>query len=509
MISPAYDFDEARGMLNLHCETVLVEGLKGTWSYALEKKHSDTTREDPTITHLVEKYFNTSGAAARYSLSMNDAEGICVLHELSNTTVEQACQHEPRVEGSVNICACARFDCAAGAWNQEEGWSPEKKQWCCRNKAVGCKDRAEWERVENDLFDCKVGKGDWGEVWRLNGKKWCCDLAGAGCLDITHVSGSTARYAAGTMDIFVGQPAVLASDPEVPPLLEEGIAKLMGVHPATCQVVLEPEDKLRGHEAGLVKMRYTVSVPVDNTGNIELTEDGLSDAMTLAVTSAVGWTRTLDKAMGEKGGYIFSVAHVGEVSLTNVNPLPLRHAAGNREGEITAGVAIVTLIGVAVFAALYLAPKVAQEESARMPDLSPKKSLMAREEFFDDAISDSTASPCKPACKSEPSFGQDEWVIQQALAEEVESQEPPRTETPRSKAAQQKKCCGLCTCPCCGGDCGCGQPTCCGGPGCGPSPRMGCGGVCGGSRGVSEPPIAGPASPVAVAKARAKPHEKR
>lgn len=59
------------------------------------------------------------------------------------------------------------FDCNAGLANWEEGFSPQKKSWCCSNLHIAC-----------DEWDCNFGVP---ETWHENKKTYCCPKTGQGC----------------------------------------------------------------------------------------------------------------------------------------------------------------------------------------------------------------------------------------------------------------------------------------------------------------------------------------
>eukprot|EP00930_Biecheleria_cincta_P100775 TRINITY_DN923_c0_g1_i10.p1 TRINITY_DN923_c0_g1~~TRINITY_DN923_c0_g1_i10.p1 ORF type:complete len:593 (+),score=99.63 TRINITY_DN923_c0_g1_i10:49-1779(+) len=72
------------------------------------------------------------------------------------------------------------FDCEAGYWNWEKGWSIAKKHWCCDYKSRGC------PRVTTSLpFDCDAGLSNWQQGWSISKKQWCCAHQNKGCEVVT------------------------------------------------------------------------------------------------------------------------------------------------------------------------------------------------------------------------------------------------------------------------------------------------------------------------------------
>jgi len=69
------------------------------------------------------------------------------------------------------------FDCAAGLSNWQDGWSDEKKTWCCDHTGRGCASRG----VADQVYDCNTGFANWKVGWSSPKKKWCCHHVGRGC----------------------------------------------------------------------------------------------------------------------------------------------------------------------------------------------------------------------------------------------------------------------------------------------------------------------------------------
>eukprot|EP00931_Biecheleriopsis_adriatica_P043650 TRINITY_DN2494_c0_g1_i1.p1 TRINITY_DN2494_c0_g1~~TRINITY_DN2494_c0_g1_i1.p1 ORF type:complete len:569 (+),score=87.89 TRINITY_DN2494_c0_g1_i1:69-1775(+) len=75
------------------------------------------------------------------------------------------------------------FDCEAGYWNWEKGWSTSKKHYCCDKEGRGCPKR------RKDLpYDCTAGFYNWRAGWSMAKKQWCCRHEDRGCPTIVHPS---------------------------------------------------------------------------------------------------------------------------------------------------------------------------------------------------------------------------------------------------------------------------------------------------------------------------------
>jgi len=72
--------------------------------------------------------------------------------------------------------AALKFDCDAGYWNWEKGWSVEKKHWCCDYHGRGCP-----HHTTSLPYDCDAGYANWEKGWSLPKKDWCCQHAHRGC----------------------------------------------------------------------------------------------------------------------------------------------------------------------------------------------------------------------------------------------------------------------------------------------------------------------------------------
>lgn len=68
------------------------------------------------------------------------------------------------------------FDCEAGYWNWEKGWSDSKKHWCCDFQNRGC------PKVTTSYpYDCMAGLSSWQHGWSISKKQWCCTHFNRGC----------------------------------------------------------------------------------------------------------------------------------------------------------------------------------------------------------------------------------------------------------------------------------------------------------------------------------------
>merc|ERR1712176_1332617 len=78
------------------------------------------------------------------------------------------------------------FDCGAGDWNWQNGWSEEKKTWCCQNQQRGCPGdpvplppasdptTSPTSQPVADSYDCEAGFANWEDGWSEDKKNWCC-----------------------------------------------------------------------------------------------------------------------------------------------------------------------------------------------------------------------------------------------------------------------------------------------------------------------------------------------
>jgi len=100
----------------------------------------------------------------------------------------------------------------AGYYNLEVPWSKAKREWCCKNKQLGCEglfncspedsnnalntwseDQAKFCCKSFDIgcgaspqprFDCDVDYARWRASWSVQKQEWCCRHRQRGCVDI-------------------------------------------------------------------------------------------------------------------------------------------------------------------------------------------------------------------------------------------------------------------------------------------------------------------------------------
>ena len=104
------------------------------------------------------------------------------------------------VEEDVMVASTSEpFDCEAGYWNWEKGWSAAKKHWCCDFKSRGC------PKVTTSLpFDCDAGLSNWQQGWSIPKKHWCCAHRNQGCEVVTLQSSQPYDCQAGLSNWNVG-----------------------------------------------------------------------------------------------------------------------------------------------------------------------------------------------------------------------------------------------------------------------------------------------------------------
>mmetsp|Transcript_20085 Transcript_20085/g.53850 ORF Transcript_20085/g.53850 Transcript_20085/m.53850 type:complete len:548 (+) Transcript_20085:2-1645(+) len=71
--------------------------------------------------------------------------------------------------GDMPAGATEPYNCDAGLPNWEKGWSDQKKEWCCKEKSLGCP------------FDCDAGVENWEDGWSEDKKEFCCESTDVGC----------------------------------------------------------------------------------------------------------------------------------------------------------------------------------------------------------------------------------------------------------------------------------------------------------------------------------------
>jgi len=81
-----------------------------------------------------------------------------------------------QLEEDVRIASTEAFDCDAGYWNWEKGWSQTKRDWCCYYKERGCSTTTVMP------YDCDAGFSNWKVGWAPAKKHWCCHHYNRGCV---------------------------------------------------------------------------------------------------------------------------------------------------------------------------------------------------------------------------------------------------------------------------------------------------------------------------------------
>merc|ERR1712039_646231 len=84
---------------------------------------------------------------------------------------QKACPGDPAPQVPAPVPAPAQpvaesYDCDAGLANAAIGWSDPKKAWCCANQQKGC--------GLTEAFDCEAGFWNWHLGWSEEKKAWCC-----------------------------------------------------------------------------------------------------------------------------------------------------------------------------------------------------------------------------------------------------------------------------------------------------------------------------------------------
>lgn len=82
----------------------------------------------------------------------------------------QSIQH---AEADVRVTTPLPYDCQAGFWNWQKGWSASKKDWCCTNSNRGC--------ATTEPFDCDAAFSNWKAAWSEGKKTYCCARYSRGC----------------------------------------------------------------------------------------------------------------------------------------------------------------------------------------------------------------------------------------------------------------------------------------------------------------------------------------
>lgn len=72
------------------------------------------------------------------------------------------------------------FDCDAGYWNWEKGWSVEKQHWCCDRYEKACPDEK-----PTAPYNCNEAFMNWETAWPIAKRHYCCETEGRGCPVVT------------------------------------------------------------------------------------------------------------------------------------------------------------------------------------------------------------------------------------------------------------------------------------------------------------------------------------
>merc|ERR1712039_1163591 len=89
---------------------------------------------------------------------------------------EWCCKHESKGCTGPATTTSALFDCGAGGHAQVHAWSPERKDWCCRQKNIACSSTT---AVGPGLaVNCHAEPET---EWTADKRKWCCKHYLLGC----------------------------------------------------------------------------------------------------------------------------------------------------------------------------------------------------------------------------------------------------------------------------------------------------------------------------------------
>jgi len=95
------------------------------------------------------------------------------------------------IEHDVPPASSLPFDCDAGYWNWEKGWSEPKKHWCCDYRNRGCPHMTPAPAPpviapppvfhSSKAYDCQAGLSNAQAGWSSGKKSWCCAVHKVGC----------------------------------------------------------------------------------------------------------------------------------------------------------------------------------------------------------------------------------------------------------------------------------------------------------------------------------------
>ncbi|CAJ1393184.1 unnamed protein product [Effrenium voratum] len=103
------------------------------------------------------------------------------------------------------------YDCDAGYKNWYFGWSGVKKAFCCDHFNKGCPGSWHGEfhlhthveegmgHATGKIYDCEAGFFNWQQGWSDSKKNWCCDHTQKGC-EKFHCSGASRAWGAARQD---------------------------------------------------------------------------------------------------------------------------------------------------------------------------------------------------------------------------------------------------------------------------------------------------------------------
>jgi len=98
---------------------------------------------------------------------------LLALHKAASKVAPKAEIGSADAKGTVaNLPNASSFDCRANLNSSREGWSQEKRRWCCRHSNTGCEE-----------FECFVDTEEWKTDWSEEQKTFCCKQNGLGCED--------------------------------------------------------------------------------------------------------------------------------------------------------------------------------------------------------------------------------------------------------------------------------------------------------------------------------------
>jgi len=191
----------------------LAQGVRPSRSHATTRQSSQT-RLASAMVHETAADIETTGL-----LSMEENQGksppsrtlrVAVLTAAMITTLAfilrwQQPQSNPAAIGSSIVAASLPYDCDAGRWNAQNGWSEEKKAWCCTNQQKGCPgDTVDTGAGAGGVpvppqtqpapgqNDCDEGRWNAQKGWSEEKKAWCCTNQQKGCAGDTVDTGAGA-----------------------------------------------------------------------------------------------------------------------------------------------------------------------------------------------------------------------------------------------------------------------------------------------------------------------------